>query len=364
MIPTRHYSISFLFSVAILFGVSACQSNSSDTEVTQKRPIEEQEITSKPFSSEGMVLIPAGTYEMGGDNDQADADEYPKHTVEIDSFWMDATEVTNAQFAEFVVATGYQTIAERPILWEDIKKDLPPGTPKPPDSILQPGALVFTPTEQPVNIKMPGAEQQWWRWQIGANWKHPEGPNSTIEGKENYPVVQIAWEDAIAYAEWAGKRLPTEAEWEWAARGGLENNIYPWGDEDINQGEPKANFWQGLFPYQNTEKDGFVGAAPIKSFEPNGYGLYDMAGNVWEWCADWYKNDYYKEKATLNVKVAIGPNSSFDPAEPYIPKKSMRGGSFLCNDDYCSGYRVARRMKSSPDTGLNHAGFRCVADVR
>ncbi len=351
---------SLIISVALF---SSCQSETTEKGKTALTPSQEIKTRSKSLSTDGMVLIPAGEYEMGGDSEQADADEFPKHSIQIDSFWMDETEVTNAQFSAFVAATGYVTVAERPINWEDIKKDLPPGTPKPPDSILQPGALVFTPTSQPINIKAPGAEQQWWRWQIGANWRHPEGAKSSIEGKENYPVVQIAWEDAATYAKWSGKRLPTEAEWEWAARGGLENNIYPWGNEDVNKGKPKANFWQGVFPYQNTEKDGFFGLAPVKFFEPNGYGLYDMAGNAWEWCADWYKNDFYKEKAAFNLKHSTGPNSSFDPNEPYAAKKSMRGGSFLCNDDYCSGYRVARRMKSSPDTGLNHTGFRCVADA-
>ena len=177
-----------------------------------------------------------------------------------------------------------------------------------------------------------------------------------------HPVVQIAWEDALAYAKWAGKRLPTEAEWEWAARGGKENAVYPWGNEDVNKGVPKANFWQGFFPYKNTLKDGFFTTAPVKSFAPNEYGLYDMAGNVWEWCADWLDvNFYYKPEA--RQANTSGPKVAHNPERPLAQEKVMRGGSFLCNDTYCSGYRNARRMGSSTDTGLNHTGFRCVKDL-
>lgn len=308
----------------------------------------------------GMVLVPAGTFQMGGDNAQARQDEFPKHEVEVSEFWMDETEVTNQQFLIFVEATDYQTVAERPIVWEELKKDLPPNTPKPPDSILQAGALVFQQTESPVSLQ---DYSQWWAWRIGANWRQPEGPNSNIKDKMNHPVVQIAWEDAVAYAEWAGKRLPTEAEWEWAARGGLDETVYPWGNQNINEGEPKANFWQGLFPYENTEADGYFGSAPVKSFSPNQYGLYDMAGNVWEWCSDWYNANYYQKAVQTAQRDPEGPNRSFDPSEPYTAKRVTRGGSFLCNDDYCSGYRVASRMSSSPDTGLNHTGFRCVKEV-
>jgi formylglycine-generating enzyme required for sulfatase activity len=199
---------------------------------------------------------------------------------------------------------------------------------------------------------------QWWKWTPKADWKHPEGPGSSIEDKWDHPVVQIAWEDAVSYCEWVGKRLPTEAEWEWAARGGLENAIYPWGNTPVDEGKPQANFYQGQFPYKDLVLDGFSGTAPVKSFAPNRYGLYDMAGNVWEWCADWYKYDYYGEKE----ESVDGPAGSYDPQQPYTPVKVTRGGSFLCNESYCSGYRNARRMKSSPDTGLNHNGFRCVRD--
>ncbi len=311
-------------------------------------------------SMKGMVLIKGGKFEMGGDNEQAGTDEYPKHTVQVHSFWIDATEVTNAQFQAFVEATHYITTAEQIPDWDEMKKTLPPGTPRPPDSVLVAASLVFHQSPGPVDLH---DYMQWWNWVKGADWRHPEGPGSNIIGKENYPVVQISWYDAQAYCKWAGKRLPTEAEWEYAARGGLVNAIYPWGNEPINQGKAKANTWGGKFPYYNNGLDGYVKTAPVKSFAPNGYGLYDMAGNVWEWCSDWYDANYYKE---LKNKIAIdpqGPDKSFDPMEPFMPKKSIRGGSFLCNDSYCSGFRVARRMKSSPDTGMEHTGFRCVKDV-
>ena len=309
----------------------------------------------------GMVLIPGGTFQMGGDNEQASADEYPKHGVVVDSFYMDITEVTNAQFQNFIDATGYKTTAERKPDWDELKKTVPPGTPKPPDSVLVAASLVFKPSNGPVDLNN---YTQWWSWVAGANWKHPEGPGSNIAGKENYPVVHVSWDDAMAYCKWAGKRLPTEAEWEYAARGGLINNIYPWGNEHVNAGTPKTNSWEGKFPYLNEQKDGNIKAASVKSYNCNKYGLFDMAGNVWEWCSDWYDYNYYKSlegKTTVNPK---GPAKSFDPDDPYTQKRSLKGGSFLCNDSYCSGYRVARRMKSSPDTGLEHTGFRCVKDLK
>jgi sulfatase modifying factor 1 len=305
----------------------------------------------------GMIWIPGGTFSMGGDNKQASEDEYPKHKVTVDGFWIDATEVTNAQFAEFVKATGYITTAEKKPDWNELKKQLPPGTPKPDDNVLVPASLVF---KAPANAVDLNEFSQWWEWKEGASWKHPHGPNSDIKGKENYPVVHVSWFDAEAYCKWAGKRLPTEAEWEFAARGRLENNIYPWGNESVNTGKAKANSWQGTFPSKNTQEDKFYYTAPVKSFAANGYGLYDMAGNVWEWCADYYHNKYY---STLNKEGVINPkgaSKSFDPEEPYAVKRVIRGGSFLCNDSYCSGYRVARRMKSTEDSGMEHVGFRCV----
>jgi formylglycine-generating enzyme len=307
----------------------------------------------------GMVYIPGGVFEMGADNEQASADEYPKHKVQVSPFYIDATEVTNEAFKKFVDATGYITTAERKPDWEEIKKTVPPGTPKPHDSLLVAASLVFVQSKGPVNLN---EYSQWWSWVPGADWKHPQGPGSSIAGKENYPVVHVSWEDAMSYCKWVGKRLPTEAEWEIAARGGLINNIYPWGNEHVNTGKTKCNSWEGKFPYLNTKQDGYVTTAPVKSFAPNGYGLYDMSGNVWEWCSDWYDDGYYNSLGTTISLNPKGPGKSYDPAEPYTPKRSLRGGSFLCNDAYCSGYRVSRRMKSSPDTGLEHTGFRCVKD--
>lgn len=308
----------------------------------------------------GMAYIPAGSFTMGGKSQDASPNEFPNHQVEVSAFYMDETEVTNRQFAEFVAATDYVTIAERPIDWEEMSKQLPPGTPKPPDSVLAPGSLVFKATEGPVNLR---DYSQWWQWVIGASWQHPEGPGTGIDGRLDHPVVHIAYDDALAYAKWAGKRLPTEAEWEWASMGGQENAKYPWGNEAVEQAYNKANFWQGFFPYKNEEKDGFFSTAPVKSFPANGYGLYDMAGNVWEWCSDKYHEQAYAmDEKKGEVENPKGPADYYDPNEPYAEKHVVRGGSFLCNDSYCSGYRVARRMSSSRDSGLNHTGFRCVRD--
>jgi formylglycine-generating enzyme required for sulfatase activity len=309
-------------------------------------------------STSGMVKIPAGQFLMGADDAQGDSDELPKHKVAVGAFWMDAHEVSNAQFEAFVKATGYITTAERKPQWEELKKQLPPGTPAPPEDQLVAASLVFTPPSEGTQT---GDYTQWWQWVPGADWRHPEGPGSGIKGRENLPVIHVSWYDAAAYAAWAGKSLPTEAEWEWAARGGLTGSVYTWGNEDIDVGKPKANTWQGKFPVSNTGKDGFTGLAPVKSFPANNYGLYDMAGNVWEWCADWYRADYYQSLPTSSVtENPSGPSSSLDPDEPYTPKKTLRGGSFMCNKSYCTGYRVSRRMKSSADTGSSNTGFRCV----
>lgn len=320
----------------------------------------------------GMVRLKGGAFDMGGDmrkeenitqaGMQPRPDEFPKHGVEINDFWIDETEVTNAQFAEFVAATGYITTAERPIPLEEIMAQLPEGAEPPSEDMLAPASLVFVSPEDR-NAENLGVND-WWKIEKGASWKHPQGKNSSSKGQENLPVVHISWYDAMAYAKWAGKRLPTEAEWEYAARGGQATKVFPWGD-DFEEGLSKANFWQGDFPVTNTVEDGYIKLAPVKSFAPNSYGLYDMAGNVWEWCNDWYRSDYYEclaqEKTSTNPS---GPPNSFDPYMPYAAQKIIRGGSFLCNDSYCSGYRVAARMKSSPDTGLEHTGFRCVRDTK
>jgi formylglycine-generating enzyme len=295
-------------------------------------------------STEGMVRIPGGTFWMGSENGQSD--EKPVHQVFLDGFWMDRTEVTNEQFAGFIQATGYVTTAER--------KPDPKDFPGAPAEKLVAGSLVFSPPPTEVGLDNHAA---WWSYVSQANWRQPEGPDSSIQGREKHPVVQVSWEDAAAYARWAGKRLATEAEWEYAARGGLEHQLYAWGKEQIPHGTWQANIWQGQFPMENTRDDGFRGTAPVASFPPNGYGLYDMAGNVWEWCADWYLPDYYARSPLRNPR---GPDSSFDPNEPGVSKRVQRGGSYLCSDVYCVGYRPAARMKCSPDTSLSHTGFRCV----
>ncbi len=309
----------------------------------------------------GMVWVPGGSFTMGTEGDQARASERPAHRVRVDGFWMDATEVTNAQFAEFVKATGYVTVAERPADWEELKKQVPPGTPKPPPEMLAPGSLVFTPPNQAVPLEQHAA---WWRWTHGADWRHPEGPESSIATRQNHPVVQIAWDDAVAYAEWAGKRLPTEAEWEFAARGGLEGKRFPWGDDKPTSKQSRANIWHGEFPHRNTKDDGFYRTAPVKTFEPNGYGLHDMAGNVWEWCSDWYRADLYAIRvrqlgAGGVAENPAGPDQPWDPREPRAPSRVTRGGSFLCHISYCESYRPGARRGTAADTGTSHIGFRC-----
>jgi formylglycine-generating enzyme len=304
-------------------------------------------------SPSGMVWIPGGEFTMGSAFELARTDEKPPHRVRVDGFWMDATEVTNAQFRQFVDATGYVTTAEQPPKLEEIMAQLPPGSPPPPRELLVPGSLVFT---LPSKGEVGG-----WQWTPGANWRQPEGPGSTLADKDAHPVVHVSWFDATAYCRWAGKRLPTEAEWEYAARGGLEDQPYVWGADPPNAGAPRANTWQGTFPFVNTGADGYLTTGPVRTFAPNGYGLYDMAGNAWEWVQDWYRPDTYAHRARQAVtSTPQGPDSSYDPQEPTVPKRVHRGGSYLCHESYCSGYRPSARMKASPDTSLSHTGFRCV----
>ena len=308
---------------------------------------------------EGMVWIPGGEFSMGAnappDMDdvgmKATRDARPIHRVYVDGFYIDKTDVTNAQFAEFVKATRYVTVAERKPQAEDV-----PGAS--PEELVA-GAVVFTPPNHPVSLN---DYMQWWTYIKGANWRHPLGPQSDIKGKENYPVVQVAYEDALTYAQWAGKRLPTEAEWEFAARGGQAGKPFVWGDEFRPHGKWMANTFQGHFPDSNSGDDGYAGIAPVAQFPPNPYGLYDMAGNVWQWTSDWYRPDYYQELAGTGAvaRNPEGPDSSYDPSEPGERKKVQRGGSFLCTDQYCSRYIVGTRGKGEVSTGTNHVGFRCV----
>jgi formylglycine-generating enzyme len=281
-------------------------------------------------------------------------DARPWHRVYVDGFWIDKTEVTNEQFAKFVKATGHVTVAEKTPRAEDF-----PGAP--PENLVA-GSVVFSPPDRAVPLD---DHMRWWSYVKGANWRHPQGPHSDLQGKEKHPVVHMAYRDAEAYCKWDGKRLPTEAEFEFAERGGLDRKPYAWGDDFKPGGRFMANTFQGHFPDKNTVEDGYATTAPVASFPPNGYGLYDMSGNVWEWTSDWYRPDYYQTIAASGevVRNPQGPADSFDPGEPGVPKKVHRGGSFLCTDQYCSRYKVGGRGKGEPDTGTNHLGFRCVKDV-
>lgn len=299
----------------------------------------------------GMVWIPGGTFSMGCE-DCGMPDALPVHLVTVDGFWMDRTPVTNAEFERFVQATNYLTVAERPLDPGDF-----PGVP--PDKLV-PGSAIFVPTSTPVPLDNP---LQWWRYTPGANWKHPAGPRSSLKGRQDHPVVHVAFEDAVAYAKWAGRRLPTEAEFEFAARGGLDRQKYPWGNDMHPGGKAAANTWQGQFPARDMAEDGYLGTSPVTAFAPNGFDLHDMGGNVWQWCADWYRPDAYSARAQAGAAAARnppGPVDSFDPQEPGAAKRVTRGGSYLCTEQYCARYLVGSRGKSEISSGTSNLGFRLV----
>jgi len=304
-----------------------------------------------------MVWIPGGEFAMG--SEFADyPEEGPVRRVSVDGFWMDEHTVTVAEFRRFVKETGYVTVAERPLD--------PEYYPHIDPALLVPGSLVFFRTKGPVDLRR---MQNWWRYVAGANWKNPEGPGSNTGGRERHPVVHVCWEDIEAYCQWAGKELPTEAEWEFAARGGLDGATYCWGEEFAPGGKQMANTWQGEFPWQNHLLDGHMGTAPVGSFRPNGYGLYDMAGNVWEWTSDYYSQSHEGEHHACCVPSNprnLSPEGSFDLADAggaHIPRKVIKGGSHLCAPNYCLRYRPAARQPQMVETGMAHIGFRCVIRV-
>ena len=303
----------------------------------------------------GMAWVPGGTFRMGSDDFYPE--ERPVHEVYVDGFWMDCYEVTNEQFARFVDETSYKTLAERPLNPADF-----PGAP--PENLL-PGSMLFHKTNGPVDLR---DYVNWWAWAPGTSWRHPRGPGSSLQDLLKHPVVHVAYEDAEAYAHWAGKELPTEAEWEFAARGGLDGKKFTWGDEHSPDGQMMANSWQGEFPWQNLLHDGYAGTAPVGSFPPNGFGLYDMAGNVWEWTCDWFVQRLADQvvKACCGPAVnprIVSPAKSYDPAQAQfrIPRKVVKGGSHLCAPNYCLRYRPAARQPQMIDTSMSHIGFRCIA---
>lgn len=303
----------------------------------------------------GMRAIPAGDFLMGSDRHYAE--EAPAHRVRVGAFFMDETTVTNRQFAAFVAATGYVTVAERALD--------PAAYPDAAPEDLTPGSLVFRMTTGPVDLRNVA---NWWHWVAGACWRYPEGPGSTVKGRKDHPVVHVAFEDAEAYATWAGKALPTEAEWEYAARGGLDGKEFAWGDELVPRGRHVANTWQGHFPWQNLAEDNHAGTCPVRSYPPNGYGLYEVCGNVWEWTTDWFASRHAPADPEKPSCCAVdnprgpGPDGSYDPTQPrvHIPRKVLKGGSFLCAPSYCRRYRPAARHAQMVETGMSHLGFRCI----
>ena len=344
LLPTRLVSfIPYILGGVAVGLVATLFSIPSSTAPSEFDPLAEADGTPPE-----MVAIPAGTFTMGSDD--GPIDERPAHAVTLKAFRMGATEVTNAQFAAFVKTTGYVTVAER--------TPDPASYPDAPSERLVPGSAVCVPTPiQPEEIA-PGALPDWWQFRAGASWKHPEGAGSQLKEKMSHPVCHIAWEDAAAYARWARKRLPTEAEWEYAARGGLVGQEFCWGNSKQGEGGHwRANTFQGTFPSWDSGADGFVGTAPVKSFPANGYGLYDMSGNVWEWCADWYRSDFYRDSPLSNP---TGPTTG--ELDGVQPQRVRRGGSYLCAEGYCRRYLPSARDKNPEDSSACHSGFRCVAD--
>jgi len=313
----------------------------------------------------GMVWVPGGAFLMGSSSKRALSNEGPAHQVQVSGFWMDSFDVTNADFRRFTEATQYVTTAEQKPRWEDVRLQLPPGTPEPDPETLVPGSMVFVGTGEPVEL---GDWSRWWRYVPGANWRHPLGPQSNLAEKENHPVVQVSYVDALNYARWAGKRLPTEVQWEFAARGGLEQADYAWGDEFTPNGKKMANTWDDRghqFPVVSRNEKIQVGTLPVGNFAPNGYGIYDMAGNVWQWTADWYRFDAFAIEARKGqLSDPQGPVDSYDPddagAPADAPKRVIRGGSFLCSETYCTSYRVSARRGADPFSAMSHLGFRTI----
>jgi sulfatase modifying factor 1 len=309
----------------------------------------------------GMRFVPGGEFSMGTDDEASFPNERPAHAVRVKPFFLDEHPVTNAEFRRFVEATGYTTTAERRVDWDELKRQLPPDTPRPRDEELQPGALVFTPPDHAVDLRNLAG---WWTWTAGANWRHPQGPASALDGKDDHPVVQVSWDDAVAYAKWAGKRLPTEAEWEFAARGGREGTRYAWGDEFRPGGSFMANTFTGDFPHRDTAEDGYARTSPVGAFPPNGFGLLDMAGNVWNWCSDFYADDVHTFAKAQGVCCdPAGPEATRVALDPFAVQHVVKGGSFLCNPSYCESYRPSARRGTPYDTGSEHVGFRCAQDV-
>ncbi len=364
-----HARVFFFLTITISMHTS-CKNENKESYSVAKDPIVKintlnllKKIPEGIKTPKGMIWIPGGVFYQGAVPQDTMAMHYekPRHQVAVNGFFMDTTEVTNTKFKKFIEETGYITIAQREIDWEEMKKQLPPGTPRPHDSIMQPGSMIFKKTK--LSISNFQDYSQWWQWTIGANWKHPYGPESSIEGKDDFPVVHIAYEDALAYCKWANRRLPTEAEWEYAARGKNHESIYFWGD-DVSKLSSRANTWTGEFPVENNKKDGYELQSTVGQYAPNTYGLYDISGNVWEWTSDWYHIDYYK-KLALEKDLVVDPKGAqkaYNPSNPYIQEKVIKGGSFLCSVSYCASYRLSAKMGASPDSSTDHIGFRTVVD--